>query len=379
MPPLPDTSPYHYLALYDRDPVDLKDRALLELQARFPELVLREGLIETVLIEALALVVAELVYAINRLPDAVFDVLLRHYGIERELGAPATVEVRFTVADVLGHEIPAGVRVRLELAASGAFLEFLTDESLTIPAGQAVGIVTATATTNTSAGNGTPALTALEVLDPIAYVDAAETATIVTDGADAEDDASLRARAVTRFSRLTASLALPHQFASQALEDPAVGRALALDLYDPGVGPVGGNPGHLTVAAGSTTGAALSAGAKADLEAALEAMAVAHLDVHVIDPTVTAVPVTVTVLRLAGYTDAQVIANVTAALETWLDPATWPWSGTVHRNEIIPLIDGVDGVDRVVTLTAPAADVVLAGVAPLADAGAIAVTVQAPA
>jgi hypothetical protein len=167
----------------------------------------------------------------------------------------------------------------------------------------------------------------------------------------------------------------PSHFTAAALENPLVTRAFVLDNHD---GVAANQLGHVAVAVAGAGGVALGAGDKAAIEADLEDRAQVNLDVHVINPTVTAVAVTATVRRVAGYTDDAVEANVTAAINAYLDPDTWEWGSTVRRNELIAVIDRAEGVDFVDVLTAPAADVVLPGVAPLADAGVLDITVDAP-
>ena len=85
---------------------------------------------------------------------------------------------------------------------------------------------------------------------------------------------------------------------------------------------------------------------------------------------------TATVVVAPGYTTAEVDAAVTAALEAFLSPDTWPWEATVRRNDLIALIEGVEGVAYLTAghPTTPAADVALSGAAPLADAGTINIT-----
>ncbi len=125
-------------------------------------------------------------------------------------------------------------------------------------------------------------------------------------------------------------------------------------------------------------GAMVPATDQAALQDELDSKAQANLSVHITDPTITAVAVTTTVRAMPGYTAAQVIASVTAILDEYLNPASWEWRASVYRNELIARIDRAAGVERVVSLTAPAADVSLVGVAPLADLGVLAVTVELP-
>jgi hypothetical protein len=96
----------------------------------------------------------------------------------------------------------------------------------------------------------------------------------------------------------------------------------------------------------------------------------------VVDPTVTPVDVAVTVHRYDDWLAADVAANVDAALHEYLNTDAWDWSPTVRRNELLALVDGVDGVRYVEALATPAADVALPGAAPLASSGSVAVTVN---
>lgn len=373
----PDVQPYVDLVVFDRDPVALVARAVLDAESRIPGLVLRPGTTEAVLLEVVAQVVAEDVFALNRLPAAVAQVQARLAGVVRSEGVAPTATATFTVADVAGYAIPAGTRLVLYVA--GEPLIWTTDVELVIPPGLAAGVVAITCASRLAGVNGTPAGTVLALLDAVYAVEAAALADPVTGGADPEGAAEWLARAGLRFSRLSEVLTLPRHFEAAALEDVRVSRALALDAYDPSLaGLPGSHLGAVSVAVSGVGGVALSPAIKNEIRDSLDLLARADLLVSVIDTTTTAVAVTVTVRRTAAVTDGEVVAAVAAALEGYLSPDTWAWGASVYRNELLALIDGVAGVDRVEVLTLPAADVVLAGVAPLADLGATVVTVVAP-
>lgn len=372
--PSPDLREYLDLTLFDLLPYELVERMLDLVAARTPEFQPKAGTQEMVLIEALAVAVAELGYQVNRLPGAVMDVLLRFLDIVRDIGAPPTATVRFTFAGTLGYEVPAGTRLRL--AVGPEFIEFTTDVTVNSDVGQATVDVDITGTANTADANGVLAGTPLAVVSAIPFVDGAELITDVAAGADPELVSDWRNRAVQRFSRLNETLARPHHFEAAALEYVTVHRARGLDSYDPGqAGVPGDHLGHMTVAVAGQAGALLSAEDKDTLTGILDDGAVPMLIAHVIDAAIVPVDVTVTVAKFDGYTDAEVIANVTAALTSYLDPDEWDWSGVVRRNELIALVDGVDGVDYVDALAVPAADLNLAGVATLATAGNLTVNV----
>lgn len=370
-----DVSGYVDLAPYDREVADLIDRALLDAGAKLPGWVPREGNTEVVLIEALALEVAEIIYAANRIPGAVTEVLARLFGVERSEGVVPTTTITVTLTDLAGHEIPIGTTFRLPQGGSSPDLLFSLDAGVVVPAGSNVAAGrAATGDRATDEANATAAGTAVELIDPVSFIDSAVLATQVAGGVSPEGPVEFLGRAVQRFSRLNETLVLPAHFTAAALEEVGVFRATTIDNWNINASA----SGHVTVAVVGQGGAMLTAAAKTTLEDRLESLALANLDVHVVDPTITAVAITTTVMRLATYTSAVVGANVAAALDAYLSPDTWPWAGTVRYNELIALLDGVEGVNYVVNLTAPAGDVVLAGSAPLADLGALAVTVANP-
>src|SRR4051794_9972403 len=101
-----------------------------------PEWTPREGHSEGLLIEAIALEVAEAVVAVNRLPGAALETLLRFAGVDRDYGAAPLAFAQVTCADSLGHEIPAGTRLYCTTADGQAFVTMLVESpGVTIPSG----------------------------------------------------------------------------------------------------------------------------------------------------------------------------------------------------------------------------------------------------
>jgi hypothetical protein len=133
----------------------------------------------------------------------------------------------------------------------------------------------------------------------------------------------------------------------------------------------------VTVAVADEDGAAVSSPTKQAVDTYLQSLREVNFAVHVIDPTYTAVNVTATLKAKAGFDTAAVDAAATAAVQEYLSPANWSWSSTVRYNELISLLDQVEGVDYVVSLTTPSADVTLTGVANLTTASTVNITVNA--
>lgn len=372
----PDLVLFQELELFDRDPQEIVERALQVAQDRFPDWEPRPGNTEVVLLEALAVVVSEFVYAVNRLPRGVTAVLMRLFGSAPSEGVAPTTTMTFTMSDTLPHTVPAGTKVRLALGGSADDLDFTTDVALHIPDGAGQGTVAATANRPTDEANGIAAGTQVTLEDPLTFVDTVTLATPVVGGQAPEGELDWLNRSFQRLQRLVTTLVRPPHFTAAALDHVDVFRATTIDNYDPGqVGNPGAHKGHSTTAVLGQGGVFLSALRKTEIHDDLAAQALAILAIHVINPTITNVDVSVSVHRHATHTDAQVIANVTAALNAYLNPDAWPWSAAVRRNELIAIADRAEGVDYVVSVTTPAADVPLPGVAPLARLGAVTVTV----
>ena len=372
--PSPDVTPYLDLRIYDKDPQDIFAAAIADLQTNLPQWIPLEGNTEVLLLEALALEVSESVFSINRLPSAIVQVLLKLFGITQDSGAAPIATLRFDMVGTTGYTIPAGVSARLALPGGLPPVIFTTTMELIIAPAASFGLVNATGDRFTDDANSVAGGTLLEFLDSVISVETVKLDSIADNGRDPETSDDYFARALERFGRLSDTLVLPSDFVSFALQDPTFYRAMAFDNWDGSGGAPGDDPGHITVAVYGN-GAPNTSDEKTDLDTAMEAVAVANLSIHVIDPTITTQAVTATVKAKSGYVLADVQAAVVAALNNYLDPMTWSWSGTIRRFELISLMDQVPGVDYVVSVTTPASDVTLSAVANLVDAGTLTITV----
>ena len=373
--PNPDITQYTNLVIYDKDPQDIVDAALVVLQARLPEWTPSETNIELALLEAMALEVAETIYTINRLPEVMVETLLALYEIERDQGVAPSVTIEFTMADNAGYTIDEGTEVSISISASEN-LSFFTDSDLVIAPGNTTGTKTATAIENTISANGVAIGTSCELVDAIEAVESIETTTVIAGGEAPEDDTTFLTRGIQRLQRLTDTLVIPEHFSQYALEKPYVTRAYAIDNYnsEAGSGVPGDHDGHITVVVYGD-GANVSNGNKALLLAELDDNASGNLGVHLLNPTINTVNVAIAVKKVDAYTTGAIQTAVQTALTAYLNTATWDWSGTVRRNELITLVSNITGVDYVVSLTTPASDITYATEGNLVTAGTLTVTV----
>jgi hypothetical protein len=377
--PSPDVRGYLDLTVDDRDPQDLLRSALLNYATWLPDIDLQEGHTEAVLLESFAVLIGELVFRLNRLPAGMTELLLRLFGLTRDVGAQPTTTLTFASNGAFHVDAPPGTRARLELPGGLEPVTFATTAALTIPGGVYSTTVAAVGDRYTAEANGLPAGTALTPLDSIPGIDTVTLASPVAGGVDPEDGQAFLDRGVAVFRGLSSVLVRPDQFTARTVLDPRYPRATTLDNYDPlQAGDPGDHPGHVTVAVLGLEGALVPLDQRQALANALTAASQANLAVHVIDPTITDVDVAATVRGRPGYTPEQVEASVTAAVEAALDPLGWPFEPTVYRFSVVAAADAADGVARVeqVLLDGVEDDITLPGVAPLARAGTVAVTVN---
>lgn len=247
--PSPDLSPYIDLTLFDEDAQSVFETALAQVTTRVPGYTPRETNIEVILMEAMAFEVERSIFAINRLPGTIFDVLMKLFNVERFLGTPPITSLTFTVATTQGYTIPAGTRA--VMTTDEGSIVFALDQQIVIAAGANSGTGAATGESFTSNFNGTPIGTSLSLLDAVPFVDYVTTASAVQDGADEESNDEWRARGAARFSRLTETLVLPEHFVQSALENALVTRAFAIDNFAPGALPT---PSGVTATPGDTGG-----------------------------------------------------------------------------------------------------------------------------
>jgi uncharacterized phage protein gp47/JayE len=348
--PPADLGAYVDLRIFDVPSQDLINAMIAMYGISNPGWVAREGNTEVLLMEAIALAVAENVVAINRLPGAVVEAVLGLAGVLRDFGAPATCTATINVADNLGYTIPTGTRFYLTLA-TGQVVVFLAQSPDTqIASGQTSATVNLISQINTAAANGVAAGARLVLADQLNMIQSITLSSTVAGGRDPETDVAWRDRGVARLQRLSDALVVPQQFNAFIDEDVRIGRVMTIDLWDGSVGSPtlpGTNPGHITSAVLDPTGLPLGTSDLTDLQNQAQAKAAAMLAVHVVNATLDNLNVFVTFTTAAGYTASAVAASVTAAIRNYVNPLTWTAGAPARHNEFVSLVDQVPGVDYV--------------------------------
>jgi hypothetical protein len=227
----PDFTPYVDLTLYDKDATDIVAAAQATLQSRIPDWVPTSTNVEVMLMEAMAIEVAETIFSVNRLPVTMIRVLLNLYGVTPDPGAPPTVTLQFNAFDTDGYAIPAGTEVAI-LTGSGTYIPFFTDADAAVGQGNSSTTVAATSTTYTNIANGMAIGTVAELIDAVNGIDTVETSTLIAGGVLPETVDAWTERGVQRLQRLVDTLVIPSHFTSAALEDANVFRANTIDNWN---------------------------------------------------------------------------------------------------------------------------------------------------
>lgn len=351
--PPPDLGAYVDLRIFDPPDQELVDAMVAHYEILNPGWVAREGNTEVLLMETIALGTAEAAVALNRLPGAVVEAILHMAEVAKDYGAPATCQATLTLADGLGYTIPTGTRFYLPLPTRTVVF-LLEPPDVQIASGQTSATLNLISSTNTAAANGVEPPTRLILADQLHMVQTVQLATVVTGGRDPETDEAWRDRGVARFRRFSDALVVPRHFDAALDEDPRVGRVVTIDLWDGSVaapGPVGGDPGHVTVAVIGPDGALLPAADRTELETTVEAQAAAMLDVHVVDVEVDEVTVAATINVRPDYDQTVVLDAANTRVREYIDPLTWPADEPIRHYELISELDRVPGVNYVVSVT----------------------------
>lgn len=343
----------------ERYPLDLALESLAALQAAFPSLVLRNGAVEVVLIEAVSQAVAAVVNAANATAATVEeDMLSRYFGVPRRPGVSAIGEILVTFDGPTTTTLPAGTAFLM--ADFG--VEVATTAAVNLSAVSSV-VLQVASVQPTTLLNGVGPGANLDVLDVIPNVLTVAVSSAFTGGADPESDAEYIVRAANICAIYSTALTLPATFEAFCRLDGRVSNVLCIPAWDgTGTAPdpaVGGTQGANVAVVAYGFGGALTSGVKADLVAAMKPRVLVGKTVTVVDPLVTTVPVTCSVKAMPGYAAADVQAAVMAAVGEYLKPETWAMGADLIRNALLDRITSIPQVDYVVSLAAPAADVVI--------------------
>lgn len=343
-----------------RTPDEIAAAAIAYLQAIFPGWVPPAGGLATIQIESWAREASELWQLASEVEDAIFRGFGPLAGIYPVNASQAAGASTWTMVDTDGYTIPAGTQVGIRTSGD-TLVPFRTAAAVTVPPGSsvtAVGGVAIIAVDPGAAGSGLGGVGfALELIDPLDFVQSAVLTAVTTGGVDAEPDVDFLNRLSTELQLLTDTPILPNDFAILARKIAGVDRALALDTYNP-ADDTFDNERMVAVAVIDAAGQPLSTGVKTAVDDYLQSRREVNFIVNVIDPTYTTIDVAANFSVYEGYTTTDVAARVAAAITSYLspgnwgrprvgDPHTWLNVPTVRYLELATLINNVEGVNEI--------------------------------
>jgi Baseplate J-like protein len=350
----------------------IQQEVFTELATRVPGWQAHDGNLDTWLIEDFSAVGSEIRALAADVPASIFQtygtVVL---GIPPEVATAAAGAATITATDDAGYTLDTGATFGLTRSGDD-IVAFATLQEATIPAGStAVQDVPFAAVITGADANGLAG--AGQMLDSITWVAAIQVDVPTSQGQDDETPEDYLDRLANLMRMVALRPILPQDFAILALQNDGVGRAVAMNLYNPADG-TWTNERTVTLILTNPDGLPVASDVKQQVIDQLEALREVNWIVNVIDPTYDAVDVDFDVVAYAGQDEDTVSAAAAAAITAYLSPAAFrlgvmspaiaggevippPDSGQparrqwIYVNELIALLDRVLGVDRVVTVT----------------------------
>lgn len=301
-------------------------------------------------------------------------------GVPPRPGTPATGEAVFTLSEA-GRTVPAGTSL-IWPSAAGEALVFTTAVDVTAPVGAFVTpAVQIVAEEVGELANGL-SLGPLDLIDSLTFVSQVDATTGSAGGTEPESDADYLDRLAESLRLLRRVPVLARDFAILARDVPGVYRALAIDGLDPDTNTTGVER-TVAVAAVDEAGEPVSPAVLAALDARLQSEREVNFDVRTMEPTYTAVTVDFAGEAEEGADADAVELEAIDRVTEYLSPAVWGggderppvWRAepVVRYLDVVGVIAGTPGLRTVtaVTLNGGAANVALAGHAPLPAAAPV--------
>lgn len=319
----------------------------------------------TVLLEAFAWLLAQQAYRFNRVPEQNLIAFANLFGIEPRAATAAETTLRFTVAAPVGTNVsvPVGTQVS---DADGKFV-FETTTATTIPSGTTTGSVLAQ---RTIAGHTLLAPNVLtEMIDSIAFVEAVTNLSAIDSGTELESIDSTLNRVKQyqrRGERIVSTKDLEEAILYEALNGNGVVRAFPF-IKNGEFLTFQRRVGFTTVVVMTKTGENIDAISRAKIAALLDT-AVGNQYIYVVNPSFVEFDVAASVRLNTGAPSGAVVAAIEKNLRNFYSASREQFGRGIYRSEIIAVIEGTGGVDRIETQTIITPDDVRILDAPLADA-----------
>lgn len=298
----------------------------------------------TVILEAIAWALAQQANRFNQVPQQNFIAFANLFGIERRAATAAETIIQFTVTAPLNTNvtIPLGTQIS---DADGKYV-FETTTAITILYGTPTGNVTARRTIVGHTLLVPDILTTL--VDSVAYVDSVTNPNAVDSGTELESIESTLNR-VKRYQRrgerIVSTKDLEEAILEEALDGNGVVRAFPFIVNGEFL-DIKQTVGHTTVIVMTKTGENIDSLMMAKIGGLLD-QAVGNQFIYVVNPTFIEFNVSVNVKLNTGSPQGTVLTTIENNLRQFYAPSREQFGRAIYRSEIIAVIEGTTGVDRI--------------------------------
>ncbi len=277
--------------------------------------------------------------------DTNLDDLVALWGVTRKPAVAASGAFTFVknVAAVSPITIPAGTLITTLPAADGTTIQYVTSAAATLATGATSIQVTATCSNPGpgSAGNLT-ANTQLLIGSAVPGIDGVQLTQDITNGVNAENDGSLRARCLQIIQNPQGGGTLA-DYQQWALSVTGVTTATVL--------PLNRGPGTVDIVITASNGIP-SSSLLSSVQTEINNNKPVNVDAQAIAPTAVTINVGVATTLASGYTLSTVTAAVQTAVTNYINSV--PIGGTVYSSGVVAAVLKVQGIlDCQVTLTVP--------------------------
>ncbi|HQZ81594.1 MAG TPA: baseplate J/gp47 family protein [Pyrinomonadaceae bacterium] len=307
----------------------------------------------TVLLEAISWAISQQAYRFNRIPEQNLIAFANLFGIERRPATRATTILEFTVDPPAGTDVvvPAGTEIS---DATGTYI-FTTTAALTIVYGNPSGTVQAERSITGHTLLSANVLT--ELVDVPAYVSSVRNPSAIDAGTEIEAVQATLERVrqyMRRGERIVTVMDLEEAIADEALDGNGVVRVFPFirnGEFTTGELLVG----HTTAVVMTTAGDPIDATMR-DRCSALAEQCVGNQFTYIVDPVFINFDIEATIRVRTGSPEGSVLTNVEKNLRAFYAAARENFGRPILRSEIITVIEGTAGVDRIVAVYDPTAD-----------------------
>lgn len=304
----------------------------------------------TVLLEAFGWLLAQQAYRINRVPEQNLIAFANLFGIEPRAATAAETILEFSVDPPADTDVT--IPAETQVSSSDGLFVFETAESIVIPFGTATGEVLARRTTTGQTLLAPNTIT--EFIDTVAFVETVTNPSAVDSGTGIETLESTLNRVKfyqRRGERIVSTKDLEDAILTDALAGNGVVRAFPFIIN----GEFLTNkptPGHTTVIVMTRTGDNIDSGSMNKVAALLD-QAVGNQFIYVVNPFFVEFNVEASVKLNTGSPQGAVLAAVERNLRNFYSPSREKFGRPILRSEIIAVIEGTAGIDRIEVIVAP--------------------------